>query len=260
MLVIRSQQMDHLRQQSETGFIRSMAVHCREYLPKYCESLNDEDLLVAARRSVTRAHGHGLTQRGPVRLFIDLSIDLGMGFDTDPLCPWATETLRRDQPQMKRMKRMHKQAVLYLTHSKRDRRQYYRDALELWRFYTSHRFDFSPERKHEQFITLISEFLPGKSSVIPASGIQTLIDSSEYSGQNRYGFRHPKAQGLLALLAVIVGHEYNQDPFLPWIEVIFQEADQNNPNQTAVQLVQAVDQWLEELSGRGLRPTESETR
>ena len=101
MLVIRQAQMEAFRRAALLAFENQMVVHSKDFAPKLCRTIDDTQLREALRRAMDRAGGHGLTNRGPIRLFIELTFHFGSTFDTDPQYPWAAEVLHADDDQMR---------------------------------------------------------------------------------------------------------------------------------------------------------------
>ena len=87
MLQIRFDQMKVFEEAAWLHFEDEMVVHSREFSPKLCAVLGEEQLRVALRQAIKRAGGYGFTFRGPVRLYIELMFLFGSHFDTDPQYP-----------------------------------------------------------------------------------------------------------------------------------------------------------------------------
>jgi hypothetical protein len=75
-----------------------MLDRCGEMSPLLAGVLGKDGLLTAIRAAMRRAAGHGFTKIGPVRLFIELSLLFGSGFDSDVQYPWAEECLGDGDP------------------------------------------------------------------------------------------------------------------------------------------------------------------
>src|SRR5262249_1610883 len=107
MLVIRAEQMKVFEQLAADRFAGELIEHCRGFSPSLCKTLSNGQLAVAIDQGFRAAAKYGFTQRGPVRLYIDMMIVLGAGFDTDPQYPWAGEMLTSTAPQMERADALH---------------------------------------------------------------------------------------------------------------------------------------------------------
>src|SRR5262245_22002667 len=67
MLVIRPGQMDAFEQSAYQQFEDEMMAHSKEFSPRLCEVLGDEQLRVVVRSAIDRARKFGFTCRGPIR-------------------------------------------------------------------------------------------------------------------------------------------------------------------------------------------------
>ena len=74
-------------------FEDEMVARVAELSPTLAASLGEDQVLIVVRAAIERAALHGFTLEGPVRLFVNLSLLLGKGFDTDVQYPWAQRSL-----------------------------------------------------------------------------------------------------------------------------------------------------------------------
>src|SRR5690348_3667675 len=114
MLVVRAPQMKVFEQDSLRRFEDEMVVHSRGFAPELCKVLGEEQLRVALRQAMARATTYGFTNRGPMRLYIELMFLCGSDFDTDPQYPLIGEILRAPGPQMQRAQQIHEGYLDYL--------------------------------------------------------------------------------------------------------------------------------------------------
>ena len=102
MLKIRPTQMIVFEKASLRRFEDEMVVHSKEFTPRLYEVLGEEQLRVALRQAMKRADTYGFTNRGPIRLYIELMFLYGSDFDTDPQYPAIGKVLKAPGDQMKR--------------------------------------------------------------------------------------------------------------------------------------------------------------
>src|SRR5215216_3572942 len=86
MLNIRKEQMVLFGQEALRRSEQEMLAHSKEFSPTLCNTLTDDQLRIAVGQAMRRAGGYGFTNRGPIRLYIELSILFGSDFDADPQC------------------------------------------------------------------------------------------------------------------------------------------------------------------------------
>jgi hypothetical protein len=93
MLEIREEQMAVFDQAARKTFEDEMVEHLAEFVPKQCEVIGEQQVRKVIQLGVERARIYSLTNRGPVRFYIELMFVFGSDFDTDPLLSWAAEIL-----------------------------------------------------------------------------------------------------------------------------------------------------------------------
>ncbi len=95
---IRKEQLRILSEHRVDDFVRRMARHVTEDLPRQCEaqSLTEADADSFVRRGIAAARDHDITTEVGVRQYIDCMVTLGPEFDSDARYPWAQEILSDD--------------------------------------------------------------------------------------------------------------------------------------------------------------------
>ena len=114
-MIIRDQQFETLERSQTSSFEKEMLQRVKEFTPRHCKVMDEAGLLAVIRRSIEKSRQYGFTNRGPVRLYTELTFMFGSDFDTDPLLPWAAEILGSGGPsnQMDRAERLHGKAREY---------------------------------------------------------------------------------------------------------------------------------------------------
>ena len=74
-------------------FEKEMVDHLHTFAPPRCELAGLEAVTQLVSLGIDRAHAWGFTKRGPVRLYLEMLMLFGWGFDEDPLFPWARSIL-----------------------------------------------------------------------------------------------------------------------------------------------------------------------
>ncbi len=94
MLVFLDSQMAVLQGAAQRQFEAEMLSHLRRFSPKTFAMAGEPGVRTTIQTGIQRAHGYGLSFRGPVRLYLELMMMLGSAFDTDPQYPWASQVLQ----------------------------------------------------------------------------------------------------------------------------------------------------------------------
>src|SRR5688572_16938045 len=113
MLQVRPAQMEVFDAAAMRPFEDEMVVHSKEFSPRLCEVIGDDQLRVALRRAIARAQRYKFTNRGPIRLFIEMTFLFGSAFDTDPQYPWAAKILTAPDDEMSRAEQLCAQVLAY---------------------------------------------------------------------------------------------------------------------------------------------------
>lgn len=244
MLVIRTEQMKVFEQLSADRFAGEMIEHCREFSPRLCKTLSDEQLTVAIDRGFRAAAKYGFTQRGPVRLYIDMTIVLGSGFDTDPQYPWAGEVLRSAAPQMERADALHFATQNYLSIVDGPNNVFTLAALADLAEFCRGGPVVEATTLRADLRRFMGEMHPRKVGETPAAGLDRLIDDALAKGR-RYGFRKPRSLAVMAVLMFAFGHRFDADPFLPWIARTLDQADGAGSDDIAEKMERRALVWLD---------------
>lgn len=93
MLIIRKETMEVFEEALLRNFEDEMVQHIKQFTPRHSEIIGEQCVRQVAKMGIERARQYGLTNRGPVRFYIELMFMLGSNFDTDPQYPWAGEIL-----------------------------------------------------------------------------------------------------------------------------------------------------------------------
>lgn len=113
MWTIRQEQTEAFRQHHLKKFEDEMVEHSNQVAPVLCKLIGDEHVRLAAHRGITQAQTYGFTNRGPIRLFIEMKLLFGSSFDTDPQYPWAAATLRGPDHEMSRAEALRNKTLEY---------------------------------------------------------------------------------------------------------------------------------------------------
>lgn len=244
--MIRSAQIRAFEQSSREDFEAEMALHCKEYLSPLGKTIGDEQLRSAIQRAITEAEGHGFTHRGPARLYVDLTLLLGSGFDSDPQYPWAAALLASDElvEQVHRAEALHEKACEYLQQVGAPNPARARVALE--QLATIERGDpaLHPDGLLADARRLMEQAHPEKCAYTGDAPLQRLLSSA----RTDHGFKTSRSVLSLALLMFAFGHHCDQDPLYSWIGRALRDPDEPDPDLLARRLEREALRWFEAAS------------
>lgn len=245
-MIIRDAQVKALEAAAVDNFVLEMVEHCRDFSPHLCKTLKEPQLEAAIREGIRRAETHGFTARGPVRFYLDLMIVFGSGFDTDPQYPWTAEILAQteERSQMQRAEDLHEKTAAYLAEVDGEENAYTREALQE----LSNRLKAGLKFKREDFdadlLTLMKEIHPRKYKETGEEALRELIKHNRHKAIKEFEFKEPRAVALVIVLGFAFGHQFDDDPFLPWISRTLNK-EKEAPEAKAEELERRAVIWLE---------------
>lgn len=215
MLVIRAEQMEIFERIALRKFEDEMISHSKKFSPRLCEVIGDEQLRAAVNPAISRAMDFGFTNRGPIRLFIEMMFLYGSRFDTDPQYPMIGEILRSSGDQMQRAEQIHKGHLDYHENVNGEEAVNVYNALRSLRLFAQMPIKFSSEYFFEGMRQEMHNIFPQKADYVGEEALTALINEGRTEAQ-KYAFSL-RGQALMVALMHAFGHGCTDDPLYPWI-------------------------------------------
>jgi hypothetical protein len=254
-MIIRPEQIESLRRAALSAFEEEMVAHSREFTPRLCEVLGDEQLRVALREGIEQARSYGFTNRGTVRLFIELRFLFGSGFDSDCQYPWAAEILSSEDDQMQRAERLYAKTLDYQEKVSGPDAVNTRNALKhLATLIQQPAPQFTPDFDADMLAGMTRVF-PQKAAYVGESGLRTLIRIGRAEAR-KYKFPPVRGEGLLVILMFAFGQGCTDDPLYPWIARTLQDERTIDPAGRAERLEEKSRIWLTHVVERFSKETQ----
>ena len=217
-LKIRDEQMKVFEQAALRSFEDEMVKHIKQFAIKHSEIIGDQGVREVVRMGIERAKKHGLTNRGPVRFYIELMFMLGSDFDTDPQYPWAGEILNDPGivDQMERADRLYDKAMNYVEKVAGPEYKYEEEAL---RRVTQMRFEDLPdsdEKFASDIIGHLKRIYPQKIEYVGELALNILIQQGNELAKS-HAISTTAGAALIVGLMFAFGHGCFTDPQFPWI-------------------------------------------
>lgn len=225
-------------------FEDEMVLHSRDFSPRLCEALGEEQLRVAIRLAMARAGRYGFTLRGPIRLYIEMTFLFGSAFDTDPQYPWAAKALRAPGEQMQRAEKLcdgirDYQSKVSGPESANTRRAL-GELLDMTRKpLTLSAGNFAAGMRQE-----MHRVFPQKAAYIGEAALAAIIHEGSAEARTQH-FPSPRGESLLVSLMFAFGHGCAGDPLYPWIERTLKGERITDPAARAERLESKAVIWLE---------------
>jgi hypothetical protein len=243
MLTIRQDQVEAFRQYHLQKFEDEMVQHSKEFSPILSKLLGEVQLRIALRSAMRRANDYGFTNRGPLRLFIEMMFLCGSAFDTDPQYAPVGEVLRSSEDQMARAERIHQGTLEYLDKVSGPDNINVRKALIELSNLAQAPFGFSTDDLAQRLLEETTRAFPQKVAYCGEKHMNMLIEEG-FREARRYGFSKPRELALIVVLMFAFGHGCTEDPLYPWISRILRDERIVSPTARANRLEKKALTWL----------------
>ena len=249
MLTVRQEQLEVFRRYHLQKFEAEMVEHGKVFAPPLCKVIGDEQVRVAIRAAMRKANGYGFTNKGPIRLFVEMMFLCGSAFDTDPQYAAVGEVLRSPADQMIRAEQIHLGYLDYLEKVSGPEAINVRNALRGLSVLARKPLVLSRDNFASGLVREMTQIFPQKVAYAGASGLEALIREGEGEAAR---FRLPDIRHavLLVVLMFAFGHGCTDDPLYPWISRTLRDEKIVNAEARADRLEKKALTWLEHVLDR----------
>ncbi len=212
MLTLTSRQIDNFEDGALSAYQRELLPHCRDYAPELWQVAGEPAFVAFVDRATQQAMGLGLNLRGPMRLYVDLSLSLGLDFHADPQyaplwpdedpaalpMPFAQHLLDRY--------RQYEQACLGE-----------RAQLQLAALRALSVISFDPDGDFRSWARdSLHAAYPQKLQYMGDSAFQALLDTCAGVARE-LNLQSPRGRFLVLVLALCFGARVTENPLYPWL-------------------------------------------
>ncbi len=243
MLNIRQEQIESFEQVMSMSFENEMVAHSKEFSPRLCEVLGDEQVRFVVRSAIKRAGEYGFTNRGPIRLFIEIMFLRGSAFDTDPQYPILGEILRSPEEQMQRAQRIYEESLDYYENVSGSGAVNVHKALRELSNIVRHCLTFSSNTFDTEILDEMTHVFPQKILYIGEQGLIELIHEGRAEAR-KYELSTVRGEALMVVLMFAFGHGCTDDPLYPWISRTLKDERLSNPIARTKRLEKKAVTWL----------------
>ena len=194
------QQIKTLRDLSFERFINEDIHHIKITFPLLATIFNDDNLRTYVKQGVSLAKASGITQRGPVRLYIDTMIILGSQFEHNHLWPKFIYNKKDKIPQIENSMAIYTELQNYNKKVNGDEGFFYKASIEkLNNIDINHIYN-----EHHKIHDLLNYIHPQKYQFISREGVDHLISQVEnYS--NIHNSEWFKNKAYISLISFLFG-------------------------------------------------------
>lgn len=245
MLQISAEQMDAMRAVSLQAFTEEMMWHLPGFSPELAQTLTEPQLRKAVNFGIERALGYGLSNRGPVRLYLESMLLFGSHFENDPQYPWAARALKDTAHplQMDRAKRLYAEVMAYRQQVAGPDDDWTIAALRRLESFAAHPVALRPGHHVADLQVQLAQIYPEKAGYIGTEAMHMLIQSGAGLASH-HGFSSVQEVALLIILMFSFGHGCTADPLYPWIATTLSDARLPTPAARAARLEKKARTWL----------------
>lgn len=230
--------------------------HVRHFAPRVCAGLGDEGVQRATHESIVRARSHGLTLRGPIRLYVELCLLRGIAFDTDPVYPAARRVLAAPADEMIRAMSLHEEFMDSMLAMPGSQAGAALGALGRLAAVAPQLPAQRPLAPLERALAAqLAEAFPAKSAFAGRAAVEALARQAIQTAE-AHGGSQARDGSIVAALMMAFGHGCVDDPWLPWIGRTLRGEGGTDVAQRSQRLEQMARAWLEHLLAETPQPNE----
>ncbi|MGD0507766.1 MAG: hypothetical protein ABSA27_08215 [Terriglobales bacterium] len=217
MLTMRPEQVEAFRQYHLQKFEDEMVEHLKKFAPQRCKVAGEAAVREVIRIGIENAKKYGLTNRGPVRFYIELMFAFGSYFDTDPQYPWAGTVLSNPEQldQMVRADRLWNQAREYLAEVSGPKHEHMQAALQRLKESRPEDFIRPGEPLDESLLLTLPGIFPQRCDYLGETALRDLVRKG-LDLAHSYEFETDTGKVVVVALALAVGHRFADDPLWGW--------------------------------------------
>lgn len=253
MLVIRKAQMAVLEQAVLRTFENRMLEHLKEFFPKHCEILGEEQVRKVIRLGLERAEQYGLVSERDIHLYVGLMFMLGSYFDHDPQLPWAAKILTDEDivdPNV-RADRVYDRAMAFLNEAAGAQSQYLDRALRKARELPVSAMARTGVDKQISFgdymLKLLYRLFFEKYEAVGDPNIRQMVRQG-YQTAISYNLTGEPGMATYIFLMFMLGSGFDRDPQYPWAEAVLSDAALTDPTKKGESLYKSamahLEKWL----------------
>ena len=248
MRTLSPRQCEVFRQAARARFAQDMRAHARTFSPRLCATLDDAQLGLAIDGALDQAIRRGFRQRGPARLFVELTLRFGYAFASDPQYPWAQAILEDPggASPMSRAEALHAKALDYLDQVVGPGQAFARAALENLAVFARSLTPQIGQRFLSEPEPALHFLYPEKAAYLGPRALRGLFEEA-MAEAGRHGLENERGRVLICLLCFGFGHGCLDDPLYPWMGASLRDPRILDPPSRGTRLEKKARAWLDQV-------------
>jgi hypothetical protein len=249
MVLIRPEQVTVFEAAALRNFEDRMVEYLPQFAPRHFKILTEDDIRRIIRFGREKASSHDLILDRSMRLYVEMMILLGSGFDTDPQMPWAEEILTDESMvgEALRIDRLYHMAWDYADHVRKDYRdltgsvdpeQFVEQIRELHRESVEVLKESEIPQFSEQFLARLRQNFLHKFNYVGEQALRRLISQSMRLARE-YNITTERGIAVYLSIMSVFGAGFDKDPQVPWAAAILTDSTISSQNKRAEKLLAA---------------------
>jgi hypothetical protein len=258
VLRVRAEQVAVFEQAAVRDFEDRMVAHLRKFAPSHFKFLTEAEVRQVICHGMKRAERHGFASRRSLRIYIELMLMLGSGFDADPQLPWAAELLNDERiiDETERIDCLRDKAWEYFNQLLPDfgnsvgdvrRKEFLKQIRQLRQEGDAVLPEYASPQFQGRAIALLNQGLPEKCELLGEKSLRELIERGIHWARS---YDITSAGGALLFIAVmfVLGSSFDKDPQLPWAARILKDRSITSRHERQDRFfaaaIEALERWL----------------
>lgn len=213
MMEFNEGQVDLFKALSFKDYIDEVFSHCEVMYPALVSSQHREKFCYYIEQSIALAKKADFTQRGPVRLFIDMIILLGYNFEQDPQYQWAKfNEMNKASSQLEKSMMMYRILEQYIAAVYGENNVFFEQSLVKLSNLNINTISDSKENYHNNTHELLNYIHPQRYDLLGHESIDNLISFSDENIQSDRIIK-PNHKSYLVLIRFLLGGYFYNDFF-----------------------------------------------
>lgn len=213
MIEFNEEQNELLKSLSFKNYISEVVLHCKVMYPKLVPLQGRESFSLNIEKSIALAKNAGFTQRGPVRLYIDMMILLGFNFEQDPQYQRAKfNDMNNTSSQLEKSVMMYNVLEKYIDAIYGESNSFFEQSLVRLRNLDISNISDDNKNYRSNTHELLSYIHPQRYCLLGEGSVDNLISFSDENIKTDKIIR-PNHKSYLVLIRFLLGSHFNNDFF-----------------------------------------------
>lgn len=243
MITISAAQLRACDMQVDRAFRSSLADHIAEFSPVLAGILGEQGCHRVVECSLANGRRHGFERRGPLKLYLELTLLRGSWFDTDPQYRPLRSTLLSGDEDLVRAETLRRQTAEYAAAVAGPGAILVADALERLQELRDPAPIAHGKTEFECCLEAFEAVYPEKLNFIGRLAFGRL-DQRARGFASRMGARLRRSHWSILALMLAFGHGCMSDPLYPWISGTLEKREGLSPDDRIAHLERKGRRWL----------------